>query len=184
MTQQKTIPEAIRELQDKIEQRDRENKKDMGTVNTLSELIGQKPVYKIEDETDQRRAGNFLPDEFYGQPLAKSITMVMEAHGSALSADDIYGALIAGGYKFDSKSDAFAKRSMVISMSKNPKFHRLPSNDMWGLRSWYPNIKNKASSQDEAEAEDSGADESDDEPAADTSKSNNDNKKTEAKNAA
>jgi DNA-directed RNA polymerase delta subunit len=45
-----------------------------------------------------------------------------------------------------------------MSLSKNPKFHRLPDQS-WGLREWYPNIPKKATA-DKAKA-DEGKDKED-----------------------
>jgi hypothetical protein len=73
--------------------------------------------------------------------------------------DAIYTAMLAGGFLFDAKNDATARRSMAISLAKNSTtFHRLPNGD-FGLLEWYPNIpaRTKANGKDADEDEEAVA---------------------------
>lgn len=55
---------------------------------------------------------------------------------------EIYDALLAGGYNFESKDTANGKRGLRVSLTKNSSiFHRLPDGKTFGLASWYPKIK-------------------------------------------
>jgi hypothetical protein len=66
--------------------------------------------------------------------------------------DEIHQALLAGGYKFEAATEEIAKRGLRISLTKNShSFHKLPSG-LYGLREWYPAIKDT-----KAKASDSGA---------------------------
>jgi hypothetical protein len=54
---------------------------------------------------------------------------------------EIYDALKAGGYKFETKNDANAMRNLRISLTKNTSiFHKLPGGE-FGLNEWYPKLK-------------------------------------------
>jgi len=112
-------------------------------VNQLCAAIGQQPIYANVDSVSGARA--LRPDEFYGQPLATAIRMVMERRramglGSG-SVTDIYDVLVEGGYKFDTKNEENAKRGLYSTLTKSSTtFHKLP-NGSYGLLEWYPNAK-------------------------------------------
>lgn len=63
--------------------------------------------------------------------------------------------MIAGGYQFETKDDNNAMRGMRISMAKNIKFHKLP-NGKWGLKEWYPNVKEDKEKEVETESNEDG----------------------------
>jgi hypothetical protein len=59
-----------------------------------------------------------------------------------------------GGYAFDNKDEAIAKRNAAITLSKNPAFMKVPGSGNIGLAEWYPNAKRKVPrTEEEAEAE-------------------------------
>lgn len=86
-------------------------------------------------------------DQFYGQPLAAAIRTILEMRrkqerGPA-TVNEIYGALIEGGFAFDTRNDENAKRGLRVSLTKNSvTFHKLP-NGKYGLLDWYPGAKTK-----------------------------------------
>ena len=77
--------------------------------------------------------------------LATAVRTILEMRrannlGAALN-NEIYDALIAGGYQFNTKSEDVARSSLRNSLAKNTvTFHKLP-NGRFGLATWYPNVK-------------------------------------------
>ena len=115
-------------------------------INALCELAGRTPMYSsvTADETPALTA--IKDDTFYGLPLATAITLYFKmrklAGDGPASVAEIYIALKRGGYVFDAKNDDYAKRGLRNSLGKNTQtFHRLPSG-AYGLREWYPAVKN------------------------------------------
>jgi hypothetical protein len=114
-------------------------------INGMCKLGGQPPMFPDTDEGAGLSLGGFRSDQFYGQPLTKVVRDVLSARKAAnlgaASVNQIYDAMTAGGYRFDASSDENAKRALRISLTKNSAvFHKLPNGE-YGLREWYPNIK-------------------------------------------
>ena len=115
------------------------------TINHILELAGQPPRYKQIDDEDKPGVANIRGDQFYGRPLATAVRMYLEmrrvSNLGPASIAEIHEALVAGGYEFETKNDANAKRGLRISMSKNTAtFHKLPTGQ-YGLLDWYPEKK-------------------------------------------
>ena len=144
-TMTKTVDDAIAELQREIAAAEADLNAKKNTVNVLCGVVGRPPAYRVEEPEAAPELGlSFPPDAFYGEPLATSARRVLETSkasgGSALSLDALYATLKAGGFAFDAKSDATARRSLAISLAKNTAmFLRLPNGDI-GLRGWYKRI--------------------------------------------
>ena len=112
-------------------------------INELCAEAGEAPRYA--DVSTDAGPGRFRSDQFYGQPLSSAVREIMEIRKAgglgAASVNEIYDALIKGGFHFDAKGDENAKRSLRISLTKNSAmFHRIP-NGQYGLLSWYPAVK-------------------------------------------
>ena len=57
------------------------------------------------------------------------------------SVSEIYEAMLAGGYEFEAKDADNAKRGLRISLTKSSAtFTKLPQGK-YGLREWYPTVK-------------------------------------------
>jgi hypothetical protein len=114
-------------------------------VNSLCKLIGREPIFI---NVEPAHAGTVLrTDEFYGKSLTSVARTVLERRDAAglgaASVDALYADLLRGGFQFDAKNDATAKRSLAISLAKNSYlFHRLPNGD-WGLVNWYDKLPAK-----------------------------------------
>jgi hypothetical protein len=136
-------------------------------VNSLCELAGQPPMYaSTEPSADGSVA--IRSDEFYGKALATAVRKILEKRShaglGAASVSEIYDAMVKGGYRFDAKSAANAKRSLRISLTKNSvTFHKLP-NGNYGLLEWYPNAKETKPNGITREREEDEIEETDDEP--------------------
>lgn len=117
-------------------------------INALRGAIDLPPMFASTEPTvEVVNTGKFKCDQFYGQPLSTVVRTILEARKannlSAASVEEIYEALVQGGYKFDISEEAGAKRGLKISLSKNTQsFHRLPSG-LYGLKEWYPNASTK-----------------------------------------
>jgi len=112
------------------------------TVNTLCGVAKRPLMYQI-DTPEQVAPSHIRPDQFYGQPLASAVRVILEMRKSqgAAQVAEIYDALIKGGYQFQTKNDEVARQSLRNSLAKNTvTFHKLP-NGRFGLLSWYPNAK-------------------------------------------
>lgn len=145
----KTVEDAIGELSQEIATDELAIRKKKETVNTLCGVIGRAPAYRV-DEAESVVPTAIRPDQFYGQPLATAVKTILEmrraASLGAASNNEIYDALVAGGYQFNTKSEDVARASLRNSIAKNTvAFHKLP-NGRFGLVSWYPNIKPSKSS--------------------------------------
>jgi hypothetical protein len=137
------IEKTIEELKRKVIEREQGVIEAKKAVNSLCKLVGKEPEYSIA-EPSEMPIGKLQGDEYYGKPLATVITKILESRkkqgAGPAKVKDIYDQMTVGSYKFDAKSDANAMRGIRISMSKNPKFHKLP-NGKWGLTEWYPSLK-------------------------------------------
>ena len=102
-------------------------------MNGLCGVIGEPPAYA---ETEPPTNGHFgiRSDAYYRKPLATSVRDILERRKAAgLGAaplDEIYDLMKIGGFQFDAKSDMTARRSLAITLSKNPVFQRLPNGDI------------------------------------------------------
>lgn len=139
----KHAEQTIVDLEARLQELNAEAYKIKTAINCLCDITGEPLRY---DDVVEKSAQNALPrpDQYYGRPLATVVTETLDkrkaAGSGAATLDEIYIELVAGGYKFTGKNDGIKKRGLAISMSKNPKFHRLP-NDTWGLTEWYPGVR-------------------------------------------
>src|SRR5690349_12766590 len=92
-------------------------------VNGLCNLIKQPPMYADADLIPSSGMGPTRADEYYGQPLATAIRMILERRQLAklgpATVNEIYDALIAGGYKFNTTVEEHAKRGLYSALTKN-----------------------------------------------------------------
>jgi hypothetical protein len=165
------ISQAIADLEEKLRPIEEQAKGLRQAINQLCKVSGLPERYTTDDESAPLAIRS---DEFYGQPLSTAVRKYLElrkATGqSAATVAQIYDALAAGGYKFESKNDGYAKRGLRQSLTKNSGiFHKLPNGE-YGLLSWYPEAqarrrrKGGGADQDDAdngvdEAPDDGAEE-------------------------
>lgn len=136
------IEQTITDLQAKLMQKEAEARKLKITINNLCDLADKPRLYPdAEDAMSVTQAG-IRSDQFYGRPLATVVREVLEmrkaANLGAAAVGEVYGALVDGGFNFQTANEENAKRNLRISLAKNTNvFHRLP-NGKWGLSDWYP----------------------------------------------
>ena len=145
----KTLDQAIEEIVGEIGTLEAEIRDKKKTVNTLCGVAGRDPLYTL-DAPEAAVPNRIRSDQFYGQALATAVRTILEMRKQqnlgAATVKEIFEALTAGGYTFNTKSDDVAHASLRNSLSKNTvTFHKLP-NGRFGMLSWYPNAKPAKSS--------------------------------------
>jgi hypothetical protein len=138
------VTKTIELFQGQIADLEKELSKKKQLVNELCAAISQAPIYADTDPS-KSACRALRPDEFYGQPLATAIRLVLDRRRAAGlgsgTVNEIFDVLVAGGYKFDAKSEENAKRGLYSTLTKSSTtFHKLP-NGSYGLLEWYPNAK-------------------------------------------
>jgi hypothetical protein len=114
-------------------------------INQLCNVVGQPARFTDLSIRPASATGAFKRDDFYGQALSGVVRRILEARKAAgdgpATVAEIYDAMIQGGFQFEASSADNAKRALRISLTKNTQtFHKLPTGH-YGLREWYPNIK-------------------------------------------
>jgi hypothetical protein len=127
------------------------------TINTICKWAGQTPRFGDLEAPSHGAGGGFRRDEFYGQPLSTVVRKILEARKAANQGaafvTEIYDAMVNGGFKFEAANEDNAKRALRISLTKNTAiFHKLPKGE-YGLRAWYPNIKDSKAKEATTEPE-------------------------------
>ncbi|HEV2548054.1 MAG TPA: hypothetical protein VGU20_12000 [Stellaceae bacterium] len=148
---------AIADLVAKIDERMKPIFDDKRMVNRLCELA-QLPI-RYPDVESERTTGTmvFRRDQFFGKPLATVVREYLEQRGpsnrgglGAATTNEIFDALIDGGYKPETDDIENAKRGLRIALTKNSQtFYRVPSG-AYGLLEWYPNAKPQKNDDDES----------------------------------
>lgn len=151
------IEKTIATLQEKIKTHELEINKVKSAINQLLEVDGKPPMYTDADmQASGNSSLNITPDEFFGAPLATSVKRILELRRSQRQGpatnEELYSALLTGGYVFDQQNEGIAKRNMAIALSKNPAFVRLP-NGTWGVRAFYDKIPKRQKEKDAGEAD-------------------------------
>lgn len=161
------IQKTIQEVQQQVDEMSADLRRKKKMVNDLADLAGLPAVYEIEGD-ESKGVGTIRRDQWYGQPLATAIREYLEmrrvGNQGPATVNEVFDALRTGGYSFDTKDDANAKRGLRISLTKNTAiFHRLPDGKHYGLLDWYPDVKEKKvkSKTDEPAGPDTPADSED-----------------------
>jgi hypothetical protein len=114
------------------------------TINHIAELQGEGAIYTdLEQQT--AGIGPHRSDAYYGKKLATAIREYLEFRRQAVPVEEILKGLEQGGFDFNALNwtEGVRLRALAINIGKNTAvFHRLP-NGMWGLKTWYPEAKEK-----------------------------------------
>lgn len=161
------IQKTIADFEAKLRLAEAEVSRLKRTINDLCEMAGIPARFATtEPEVTAATLGSLRSDQFYGRPMATVVREYLELRKASnmdppATVNEIYNALLSGGFKFEASSEKNAKDGLRISLAKNTAvFHKLP-NSAWGLLEWYPNAKKKPSRQSsgnktEDEVEDDG----------------------------
>ena len=139
------LRETIKHFEQKLETQLQEVIYTKKVINDLHREIGEPEPYQDGEMvvTRKKGIGVLRPDQFYGKPLATVVKEILEMKGEPSTVNDICDILSTGGYDFGSKDLTNARVGVGVSLSKNPAFHRLPDKKNYGLKEWYPEVKNK-----------------------------------------
>lgn len=134
--------QAIQALREKLRVKEEDARQLKVVLNAFYTDEGQPAPYPdVNAEAASVSLGALRSDLFYGNTIAEAAKIYLEMRkasgfGSA-PVNDIYNALKAGGYKFDTANEENAKNGLRISLRKNSSiFHQLPAGD-YGLCVWY-----------------------------------------------
>ncbi len=141
------LVQAVALLEGQLKKQERAAAETKRAVNAIFLAAGEPPRYS-ESDFEESRGGPSLSirsDQFYGQPLAASIREILEMRRALkqgpVTVNELYEALLRGGFKFETKNEDNAKRGLRISLTKNTvTFHKLPDGK-FGLLEWYPKAK-------------------------------------------
>lgn len=152
----------LSELDAQIDDLQAERAKLRAFVNQICDFAGRAPMFSKDDDrsnappnanTDllptniasRRGSLSIKPDEFYKQPLATAARRYLEMRKNVelgpASADEIYDALVRGGFEFPSRDIDNQKRGLQVSLSKNTLVFRKLPNELYGLADWYRGVR-------------------------------------------
>jgi hypothetical protein len=160
---------AITLLEGEYDEKERNQNVLLATINMLRERAGLPPKTPGSGGSPNGGGGATItqikPDTFYGKKLQTAMREYLEmrkAQGAGPAKPrEIYDAITAGGFQFDTDSPEYAMDGMRAMLRKRTNFfHKLP-NGTYGLTVWYPHAKT-AKSAAAAAAADSGGDEDED----------------------
>lgn len=133
-----------------IEELDDQSATKKRLANELCREFGRPPRYPEVEQPKATSLAALGRDVFYGRPLATVIKEYLELRGpsnrgglGAATVNEIYDALVSGGFKFETKDEANAKRGLRIALAKNTAaFHKV--GNAYGLTDWYPSARTRS----------------------------------------
>lgn len=114
-------------------------------ANALADAKNE-PLPYPDFETEGDAAGlRVRPDQFYQctapATAAKEYLQLRGRQRGPATLDEIYRALVEGGYdKFEGHEESI-KRNLQIALGKHRAIRKLPSGQHFGLSAWYPKAK-------------------------------------------
>jgi hypothetical protein len=140
------VDRLVAKAQEKLHGLELDIRKTKDFINQLREFDGQAPLYTDLAAQAALPYGPIRSDQFFGRPLATVIREILEmrqaANQGAASVAEIHARLVEGGYAFETTNEENQRRSLRISLTKNPAFLRVPGGS-YGLTEWYPNPPRK-----------------------------------------
>jgi hypothetical protein len=146
MPEKNPVQETLEIILEQLRDLDLQAAEKKRTANDLCRVLHQPPIF----ETIESMASGVStrPDEYYGRQAPEVIRSILDkrkqANLGAASVSEIYEAMIAGGYYFQTANDMHAKRGIYSILASDPMFHKLPGTGRIGLAAWYPAAKAKA----------------------------------------
>lgn len=132
----KAIDDLLLDLQKKVQ----EVAEIKQTINHLCKLAGE-PLRFNDIATESVQGSSIRPDQFYGKAQLTAVKEFLKMKGSAAILDEIYNALIQGGYIFTGDQKLW-KRGLSIALSKRSgdALVYIKSNKSFGLPEFYPDL--------------------------------------------
>jgi hypothetical protein len=141
---------TVEKYQAKLAALDAQARKIKTAINGLYELEGEEIPYPDAENASaeaSNRPMTIRPDQFFGRPLATVVREILGVRSQrqlgAIALDELFAIMLSGGFDFEGKDDSTKKRTLAITVAKNPAFVRVPSSGHIGLAEWYPNAKKK-----------------------------------------
>lgn len=138
----KAVVAEIDKLQSEVNQKKR-------LVNMLCEQAGAKPKYEIEEDKGVSEY-SLRGDEFFNQPLNKSIRKYMSIVDRPVTAKEIHDGLVRGGYDEFDDNEQKAIQGLRITLGKSSHTFSRLRNKKWGLNEWYPEKSGKSANKNKA----------------------------------
>lgn len=121
------------------------------TANELCKLAGLPAEFDLQGSavaggTSATVPGRLTirPDQFFNKELSEAVVEYLNARKaingdtpSPATVDEIYAALVTGGYKFNGTSDANKKAALKTALTRNTTQMAKIAEDLYGLRKWY-----------------------------------------------
>ena len=136
---------------------------DKKLVNRLAVRAGRQPLFTdLELAVSGAASAPVKKAEFFSKPLTSAIKAYLSRRNQhPATADEIYVALLAGGYDQFATKKEDAINGLRISMGKNAAvFARIPDGDnfLYGLNEWYGITKRAKGASNGSKDEDAGTD--------------------------
>lgn len=122
------------------------------TINKLCGFAGRPPMFQVV-EPSRVNISSLRRDQFFGVPLATAVKQFLEMRGDpkagglgAATINEVYDALVSGGFDFQTSNGENAKRALRSSLSKNTAaFVRVGGSGdaAYGLKEWYPAVRDQ-----------------------------------------
>ena len=153
---------AIEVLQEQLRDQDREVAETKRLINKLCERGGQQAIYPDADVEATSSLAAMQRDQFYGKVLGEAMEAYLHIRRASrlgpATVNEMYEDLMRGGYVFNAKNVANAKRSIYIVLGKKTDvFHKLAGSAdefVFGLLEWYPAARQPSNSSLADDAED------------------------------
>lgn len=138
------LEQSIRDLEEKLKVQLGEVKETKSGINLLCKLANKPERYTDVESDSLTGFAGLRPDSFFGKALATAVGEFLRMQGHAAPVSEIYAGLNKGGYDF---GDArYPERVLRVSLGKNStKFVPIKGSDSFGLREWYPNLRQEKS---------------------------------------
>src|SRR4051812_10444445 len=140
MQMREDLKPALAELTRKLSDAERVVTETKRMINTLCDISGAPQMFVDLEANNRPTISALRSDQFYGKVMTTAAREYLEMRKSSnlgpATPREIYEALIAGGFKFDTKVETNAIAGMRQTLRKNSSiFHRLPNGE-YGLLTW------------------------------------------------
>src|SRR5438876_10020636 len=100
---------AIEKIQAQIEALEEQIEMKKKAINIFCEIEGEAPMYADVGADRAKPLATFRSDQFFGRPMATAAREILEQRATrnlgAISLDELYDAMKAGGFDFENKND-------------------------------------------------------------------------------
>lgn len=136
---------AIDALEEELVTIERQAAELRSIINMLCKRAGLDPRHAIDISIHTVTATSIKPDTFYGKKMQTAAREFLEMRKRAdlgpAKPRQIFDALTAGGFQFETKNETISVISLRSGLRKNSAtFHKLPNGE-YGLKAWYQNVK-------------------------------------------